>query len=147
MQNHIDQASHNQNFHSCIQGQFATNFFDWKITVLFYIALHGLKALASKRGIDIGETHIDIERNVSPLRNSPIMAISKNAWNEYKSLFRYSQVARYEGITDFETFQKLKESDHGFCVLHLDKFKKYLKGQGVDLDLIPVIEQSPEQPD
>ena len=104
MQNHIDQANHNQDFHDCIDTKFPDKFYDWKITVCFYIGLHWLKSLAAKKGIDIGETHFDIDKNVNPSRPHTIMPISKNAWREYKALFNYSQTARYTGITDLTTF-------------------------------------------
>lgn len=133
MQQHIEQAVHNQDFHDCIEHQFSTKFFDWKITALFYIALHYLKALAAHRSIDIGQTHQDIEKNVNPDRHNAKMRISRNAWKEYKNLYRYSHTARYEGITDVTTFERLKQIDHGYCLTHLDNFKKYLRGQGLSI--------------
>lgn len=133
MQQHLEQAVHNQKFHDCVEEKFSNTFFDWKITALFYVAIHWLKALAAKKGINIGQTHQDIERNVNPDRHDAKMRISRNAWSDYKALYRYSQTARYEGITDILTFEKLKEIDHGFCVQHLENLKKYLKGQGLPL--------------
>lgn len=134
MQNHLDQATHNRDFHTCIDAEFNDQFYDWKITVLFYVAIHWLKALAAKRGIDIGETHFDIEQNVNPDRHNSQMRITKGAWREYKNLFNYSRTARYEGITDIKTFEQLKQVDHGYCLQHLDNFKKYLESQGLTLD-------------
>ncbi|MHB8261752.1 MAG: HEPN domain-containing protein [Bacteroidia bacterium] len=133
MHQHLKQALHNQTFHDCIESNFTNQFYDWKITVLFYVAIHYLKALATKKKIDIGETHYEIESSVNPDRNNVKMRISRTAWREYKNLFNYSRTARYEGITDFETFEKLKQVDHSFCLIHLDNFKKYIEGQGVDL--------------
>jgi hypothetical protein len=133
MQQHIDQASHNQKFHDSIDTQFGELFYDWKITVLFYVAIHYLKALAAHKGIDIGETHYEIEQSVNPDRHSAKMRITRNAWREYKNLFNYSRTARYEGITDFETFEKLKQTDHTYCVQHLDNFKRYLRTQGLPI--------------
>ena len=131
MKQHLDQANHNQDFHDCIETQFTGQFYDWKITVLFYVAIHYLKAFASKKGIDIGETHFDIEHNVNPDRHNAKMRITKGAWREYKNLFNYSRTARYEGITDISTFEQLKKVDHSYCLIHLDNFKKYLQGQGL----------------
>ena len=138
---HIKQARHNKEFHDCIEDKFPNQFYDWKITILFYTALHYLKALAENRGINIGNTHYDIENSVNPERNGRTMTISKNAWLEYKALFRYSQTARYEGITDFETYNELKKIDYKECVKHLGKFKKYIEGKGVICDTPPVIIQ------
>jgi hypothetical protein len=134
MQNHLDQSTHNRDFHTCIDTEFNDQFYDWKITVLFYVGIHWLKALAAKRGIDIGETHYDIEQNVNPDRHNAQMRITKGAWREYKNLFNYSRTARYEGITDIKTFEQLKQVDHGYCLQHLDNFKKYLESQGLTLD-------------
>jgi hypothetical protein len=133
MQQHLKQATHNQEFHDKIVDDFSEQFYDWKITVLFYVAIHYLKALAAKRNINIGETHYEIEQSVNPDRGNSTMNISRGAWREYKNLFRYSQTARYEGITDFDTFEKLKQIDHSFCLKHLDNFKKYIESQGITL--------------
>ena len=127
MQQHLNQAKHNRDFHDCIQTQFEGQFCDWKITVLFYVAIHYLKALATKKGIYIGETHYDIEHNVNPDRNGAKMRITRNAWREYKNLFNYSRTARYEGITDISTFEQFKQIDHSYCLQHLENFKNTLK--------------------
>ena len=134
MKRYLEQASHNENFHICLVEKFKDHFFDWKITVLFYTAIHYLKALAINRGAKIGETHYDIEQSVNPDRDYAVMKISRNACREYKSLFQYSKTARYEGFTDFNTFQKLKQIDYSYCMQHLDNFKKYIKGQGIKID-------------
>ncbi len=131
MQEYLSQAQHNQDFHDCVHSSFSDKFFDWKITALFYIAIHYLKALASQKGINIGDTHADIEKSVNPDKHDVKMRISRNAWRDYKSLYQYSRTARYEGIMDIKSFEKLKEIDHGYCLEHLRKFKGYIQGQGV----------------
>jgi hypothetical protein len=68
MKLHVNQAAHNQHFHDVISSNFPNQFTDWKITVLFYITIHSLKALAAQRKIDIGTTHFDIELSVNPDR-------------------------------------------------------------------------------
>jgi hypothetical protein len=128
---HILQAEHNEKFHDCICEQFPDRFFDWKITVLFYQAIHLLQGLADKKGILIGDTHYEIERNINPDRHNASMRLSKGAWREYNALYQYSQTARYDGITDFETFERIKQVDYGYCLKHLDNFKKYLKTVGL----------------
>ena len=128
----LNQASHNEDFHKCICENFEDKFFDWKITTLFYIAIHYLKELAEQRGIDIGQTHHEIEKNVNPIRNNASMRITKGAWNQYKSLLRYSRTSRYDGIaSDFSTFEGLMENDYQFALKNLENFKKYVEKQGV----------------
>lgn len=132
MDKFLNQASHNEKFHQCICQNFTDKFYDWKITTLFYIAIHYLKALAEKRGIDIGQTHHEIEQNVNPKKNNASMRIRQGAWMEYKSLLNYSRTSRYDGIvSDFETFEVIMENDYKMALKNLDNFKKYIEKQGI----------------
>ena len=134
MDRFLKQASHNEEFHKCICENSSDRFYDWKITSLFYSAIHYLKALALKRAINIGQTHFEIEQNVNPDRPKPVMRITRGAWNEYKKLLQYSRTSRYDGIdTDFETFELLMQTDYEYCIKHLDNFKKYLISQGLEI--------------
>ncbi len=124
MNRYLNQAAHNEEFHKSIGENFTNKFYDWRITSLFYTAIHYLKALAHKRDINIGQTHHEIELNINPQRNNSSMRITKGAWREYKSLLQYSRTSRYEGIdTDIETFEIIMKTDYGNCVQHLDNFK------------------------
>ncbi len=134
MQQFLDQASHNQDFHDSIVQNFNDRFYDWKITALFYIAVHMLKALAAMRGIDIGSSHQEIEKSVNPDRSGACMRIQRTAWRNYSTLYHYSRTARYEGLTDMNTFESLMQTDHYCCLTHLADFKKYIIGQGVPIN-------------
>ena len=57
MQKHLGQAKHNQELLSEMEIKFPQRFFDWKITISFYIAIHYLQALADSKNIEIGQTH------------------------------------------------------------------------------------------
>lgn len=133
MQQHLDQATHNEEFHNCIVKEFADKFYDWKITTIFYTSLHLLKALADKRGINIGSTHQEIEQNCNPKRHNCSMPINDKAWKNYKALYRYSHTARYEGITDIKTFEQIMSINYTFCLIHIDELKKYLRGKGLPI--------------
>ncbi|RYM32099.1 hypothetical protein ERX46_15565 [Brumimicrobium glaciale] len=79
MDRYLNQANHNEEFHNCICENSPDKFYDWKITSLFYTAIHYLKALALKRDINIGQTHHEIELNINPDRNNSSMRITKGA--------------------------------------------------------------------
>ena len=132
---HIPQAQHNQLFYNHIQSEFPIQFGDWKITVLFYIAIHYLQALADHRGIDIGCTHYDIEKNVNPNLPNAKMRITRNAWRCYRNLFQYSKIARYDGFVKIERFNTIQNYNHLHCMDNLEHFRKYIEGQGVELTL------------
>ena len=130
MSKFYNQAIRNEEFHNSLVEKFNKKYFDWRITTLFYSAIHYLKNLAESRKIDIGQTHIEIEKNVNPEKPNPKMSITKNAWREYKSLLNYSRTSRYEGInTDIDTFEEIMNVDYKNCLIHFEKFKKYIENQ------------------
>jgi hypothetical protein len=115
MERHIFKAEHNQKFHDCIEAEFDGHFYDWKITVLFYVAIHYLKALAILRGIEIGETHIEIEKSVNPDRNTAKMRLTRNAWREVQEfiqLFENSEIRRHFRFRHLRTVEEI-----GSCLL------------------------------
>lgn len=131
MEINANQANHNQNFHDCIEQGFSDKFFDWKITILFYIAIHCMKALATKRGVDIGETHHEINRNISPQNPNRILVIPNEAWEHYRNLYNYSRTSRYNGFTDIDTFQSLMKTDYSYCKTHIERLKNYMAKNNV----------------
>lgn len=55
MDRFLNQATHNEEFHSCLCENFTEKFYDWRITSLFYTAIHYLKALALKKVLTLGK--------------------------------------------------------------------------------------------
>ncbi len=49
MDEFVMHANHNDVFHTSICKNFPDTYYDWKLTCLFYVAIHYLKALAKKR--------------------------------------------------------------------------------------------------
>lgn len=133
MQQYLNQVQHNEDFHVTLCAQNQNKYFDWKVTCLFYIAIHCLKALASKNGINIGSTHKEVEISISPLKGATKMPISQRAWNNYQMMYRYSMTARYDGFLDRETFEEVKRADYNHSMQCLNGFKGYIKGQGVPI--------------
>ena len=52
MSQYLNQAEHNEGFYAVMCSYNASSYYDWKITCQFYVAIHYLKALAEKRGIN-----------------------------------------------------------------------------------------------
>lgn len=133
----LNQAKHNKVFHECICTNFDSSFFDWKITTIFYTALHYIKALADLKGLYIGETHIAIKSSINPNNKSGVvMPLTYTAWEAYRNLYQYCHSARYNGITgsDFDAWQKMKESDHMHCLTLLNQIEEYVAKNGVKLN-------------
>lgn len=135
MEEYIAKAKHNETFHCDLCETFQDKYFDWRITSLFYTAIHWIKVLANKEKKEIGVTHKEVNQNIDPNNSSAKLRISKGAYHYYINLYKHSKTARYDGIdTDPETFERLKESDWKECKKHFEGLKKYLKDKrGLDL--------------
>ncbi len=128
---HINQSKHNSDLHGAICDKFPEHYNDWKITVLFYTALHCIKAYFKSKNIDIGDTHVQIEKSINPLIQHAPHKVNQGCWANYKSLYRYSHTARYDGISDMLTFQESLKEDHKNCKEHLIAVKKYVTDHGL----------------
>ena len=123
MRVHILQAKHNTDFHI-------------NITVVFYTALHLIKALAKKNNKRVGNTHSEIFKNI---RNSPpgLLPLSTTACNMYNDLYTYSHSVRYDGIghlIDMETWNALKKEDHKVCEKLMGKFILHMDSRGISMN-------------
>ena len=132
MSRHILQAQHNEQFHNNICEQFKDFYFDWKITCIFYTAIHYLKALAEHRHKTIGNSHSEIFQSIKPNSNKRVLIVPDKIYNAYYDLYIYSITARYSGITtDENTYNDILLGDHSECVKLLNYFRKYVQGQGI----------------
>lgn len=128
MQQFIDQANHNQALHDEIHRAFPNQYPDWKTTILFYVAIHLLKALASKWGVNLGKSHESIADSIKPAKTTygpqPEMKISVTSYDNYQSLYNYSRSARYVAGRDPE----LVEEDYQRSVKCANDFRRYVEG-------------------
>lgn len=131
MQEYIDKARHTQDLHDFISEKVPGKYSDWKITLLFYVAIHLLKAFAAKRGVDIGNTHERINSNLNPGSKNKVIEIERGMWDEYFSLYQYSRNARYDGIENKDAFDSIMKNEYSEAIKALTRFKLYLKPEGV----------------
>lgn len=61
------------------------------------------------------------------------MKVKKSIFEAYDMLFHYSWSARYDGFTDFETFQLVKKGDYNDALMRCAHIKQYVISQGVKL--------------
>jgi hypothetical protein len=95
---HIEQAQHNEAFLSAIKSHFPQKFFDWKITVTLYIAIHFLQAFARFKRVNIGNSHREMLDNSNPSNTAATNPLSQNAFNAYRNLFHLSHGSRYSAF-------------------------------------------------
>lgn len=131
MDQFVKQFQHNESFYESLCINHADHYYDWKITCLFYAGFHLIKALASHRNVNIGNNHTEIFRNITPKNPKRILKIKDDIFYAYDVLFEYSRTARYDGFTDFDTFQIMKKSDLIDAIRRFKYIKKYIVEQGI----------------
>lgn len=128
IEKYLLQVKHNKEFYESICSQYPQQYFDWKITLLFYKAIHLLKALAVKENRGMGTTHNEIDKQINPkFCDNPLIA--NRAYSTYHNLYQYSRTARYDGIVDFDFFDELKKHDWIKAVEEYKSFAGYMESK------------------
>jgi uncharacterized protein (UPF0332 family) len=127
MEKYILQAEHNLRFLKEINANFPLDFFDWKITIAFYTAIHLTKALLLKRIGKEFDNHEQINATLSHRRN-PKSPVKEKYWKAYMFLYDESQKVRYTGFTnDSETLKAIQARDYEEVVIELTYIIKATK--------------------
>lgn len=134
MHRYIRQAKHNHDFHDCLIEHFPKQYFDWKVTVIFYIALHGLNAFLLKQRQPVSNTHYDTKNKVTALIRQHRIPMTETEWKIYNLLYQSSHNARYDGVLDTEqSFEMALEIDYLHCTGELIKFNTFLSKHGISI--------------
>lgn len=110
-EDHLRQAKHNERFLSLIEDNYPDDFFDWKITVCFYIIVHYIDGFFLSHGISISDHK---QRRIQLLlKDYPI--INDEFYTHYENIYYMCMSARYDGFKDKKKFirhqsEKLKEA-------------------------------------
>lgn len=128
MQQHLNQAKHNESFLSVVETHFPDNFFDWKITIIFYIAVHYIDAYFASYG-EHTYSHEDRREKLEYGANSVSMAFI----DHYNNLYNICRNARYNGFTDEQAYLRLQQNKLAEAKKNLKFIKNYIKD---DLDQI-----------
>lgn len=128
MNPHTEKALHNLAFLHHIETSFPTSYYDWKVTTLFYAALHLVHALADQKKIQIGQSHKEVLQNLNPekgFRQTSTMPFSQTGYDMYYRLYDHSWNARYKpGNTQF--LEKLNKANYEEAKAIFPKLVLYL---------------------
>src|ERR1035437_9299301 len=95
---HIEKAIKNCKFLEAIETHLPDDFFEWKITVVFYIAVHSVRALLkAKYKTYVGSSHKAID-NV--IKSDGTYPFPLKQYRAYQALYVYSRDARYKVYDD-----------------------------------------------
>ena len=131
MRDHLAKAKHNEKFIKLINDSIKDDFFDWKITISFYAALHYLKAFLKLKNVFGGNTHTQIDNLINPNSNTKKINIPDNIYSSYQVLLNNSRNARYSVYknSDFQVLLLKVKKDESNNLLK--ELKNYFKSQGL----------------
>jgi hypothetical protein len=121
---HLKQAERNLGFLEIVNTS-AHSYYDWQITVCFYVAVHLVNAHLSKQGMQFRK-HTEVNAHLNPQGTSPAR-IDQAAYLNYEKLFILSRRARY--LVDTESTDKDRTRAHL-------SYEKHLKRALVNLDAL-----------
>lgn len=120
--NHIDQAKHNIAFLVHVNNS-NSNYWDWQVTVSFYIAVHLVNAHIAKVANLHYRTHEDVKNAINPFNSMPICGVPEEIYVSYARLEGLSRRSRYLCHDDYK---KRDEQAHFTYDKHFAKAVKSL---------------------
>ncbi|PZQ89447.1 MAG: hypothetical protein DI548_03830 [Flavobacterium johnsoniae] len=99
--NYENKADHNQDFLDSLVRDYENFYFDWKVTVQFYIALHRSYCILISKGLSISTSH---KTNISELGN-----IERSLGISLNKLFTHSRQSRYEGFLTPDAMERINK--------------------------------------
>lgn len=137
VQKHYKQAVHNYRFFCEVHSKLPQAFYDWKITVLFYTAIHLLRALLAEREAEIESSHFALRGAINPKNPHAESPVKKHCYNSYVILYNASLEVRYSGFLQPEKRQLHLKRKFDTCRKALQSVDAYMKSQGYK-SLIPI---------
>jgi len=74
------------------------DFFIWMVTVVFYAALHYLRAFLKLKGFTPGSSHFDLEKAIDQNNPRCLLTLPKEIYLCYRQLYEQSRSARYNTV-------------------------------------------------
>tara|TARA_R110002124_G_C8853401_1_gene506442 strand:+ start:728 stop:1111 length:384 start_codon:yes stop_codon:yes gene_type:complete len=96
-----NKANHNQDFLDSIHNDYPDSYYDWKVTVQFYTALHRCYCVILNSGVSITSSH---QSNISNLGK-----INKDLGKKLFLVYKNSRQSRYEGFMNEDSMNRINK--------------------------------------
>lgn len=120
------QAIKNEQFLESIEEGHPHDFHDWKVTIIFYIAVHYLTSYANTQGVNLAKHSDTFEKLYGQDGEQPELAIHQEARADYSKLFKLSRTTRYDGYIDVKGRAKLDKLRLRDAKQMLERFKSHI---------------------
>ena len=121
MEEHLNQAKHNEDFLKIVENANPDDYFDWKITIVFYVAIHYIDAYFASHGIRI-TSH---EHRFDCLEMGEF-CVSMEFFNHYSNLYNLARNARYNGFTRKDAFERNQKNRLSEAKFDMRFIKNYI---------------------
>lgn len=116
--NYENKASHNQLFLENIENDYPHEYFDWKVTVQFYIALHKCYCVLLANQFDVETNHKSNIQKVTKIDSQ----LGKNL----HSLYKNSRSSRYDGFLTEDAMNRINKINYADGKKHLNSIANIL---------------------
>jgi hypothetical protein len=131
MRKHIDQALQNEAFLADLNKKFPKEYFDWKTTALFYVALHYILAYAAFKRKNIGNSHREMLDNSNPTILTATNPLRADIFTAYNYLYKLSRTARYTAFNDERIKNLTMQTSYFEATEYLSEIKKHFVSQNL----------------
>jgi hypothetical protein len=96
-----NKADHNQDFLDSINNDYPESFFDWKVTIQFYVGLHRCYCVLINNDVPVTSSH---QTNINNLKT-----IDEELSRKLFLLYKNSRQARYDGFLNQESMDRINK--------------------------------------
>lgn len=108
---------HNKSFLETIENDYPQDYFDWKVTIQFYYALHVSFCILTTSGISVSTSH---RENINALR-----LVDTNLSRKLYKLLKFSKQSRYDGFLSEDAMLRINKINYQENRLTLKEFEKF----------------------
>lgn len=138
MTQHLQQAQHNHKFLIYLDSNELSEIYcDWKITILFYTALHLMRAFCVFKSVSIPENHREFHDKINPKGKKNVLALPNEIFDCYFELYNQSRRTRYASgyNIDLKNMIELNKWQYQQQKKYINKILEYLRTTGFIFDL------------
>ncbi|WP_130736908.1 hypothetical protein [Flavobacterium sp. J27] len=99
-----NKAIHNETFLYCINNDYPNEYFDWKVTIQFYTALHKCYCVLLTKNFTIHKSHKDNIDNIK--------TIDQNLSTKLHKVYKHSRQSRYDGFLTEDSMNRINKINY-----------------------------------
>ncbi len=124
---YLDRAKDNARFLELLNQQCPTDFYEWRITIIFYTTRHLINCLIMKNGKKIENSHERFHSSINPGNKDKYIDMDQFIFDKYYDLYCESRRCRYEGFSTASVRHRLLKNNYETSLNALAVVGDYIK--------------------